>query len=394
MQVVQAGGAPIKVFVDDISEVEPQAMQQAYQVSRLPFIHKWVSIMPDVHMGKGACVGSVIAAKGAVVPALVGVDIGCGMLAAKTTLKASDLPDSLNELRMAIEARVPVGMNSHERSSVFRSKTQELDPKDLTVFDKLDSRVVDRISNQIGTLGGGNHFIEICLDQEQNVWVMLHSGSRNIGKETAERHIEGAKGLMKQMFVKLEDPDLAYFGQGTIEYQNYLNDVMWCQQYAKENRRQMFDQVFAVLKKYFKTKNLQIIGEVTSCHHNYISIENHYGENVIVTRKGAIQAREGQLGIIPGSMGTKSYIVEGKGNKESFCSCSHGAGRVMSRSEAKRRFTLEDLVKQTEGVECRKDVGAIDEIPAAYKDIDKVMENQSELVTIKHILKQIMCIKG
>lgn len=394
MQVVQAGKAPVKVWVGDISEVEPQAMEQAYKVSRLPFIHKWVSIMPDVHMGKGACVGSVIAAKGAVVPALVGVDIGCGMLAAKTTLKASDLPDSLYELRMEIEKRIPVGMNSHERSSVFKAKNVPLDPKDLTVFKDLDSRVTDRIEHQIGTLGGGNHFIEICLDQDQNVWVMLHSGSRNIGKEVAEKHISKAKGYMKDWQISLEDPDLAYFVQNQPGYQEYLNDVMWCQQYARQNRQQMFDQVFAVMVKHFKGKEVRVVGEVTSCHHNYISIENHYGENVVVTRKGAIQAREGQLGIIPGSMGTRSYIVEGKGNKESFCSCSHGAGRVMSRSEAKRKFTLDDLKVQTEGVECRKDVGAIDEIPGAYKDIDKVMENQSDLVTIKYTLKQIMCIKG
>lgn len=394
MQVVQAGKAPVKVWVDDISEVETQAMEQAYRVSRLPFIHKWVSIMPDVHMGKGACVGSVIAAKGAVVPALVGVDIGCGMLAAKTTLTAKDLPDSLLALRLAIESRVPVGMESHERSSVYRARSQALDPKDLTVYDSLETRVLDRVANQIGTLGGGNHFIELCLDQDDTVWVMLHSGSRNIGKETAERHIQGAKGLMKQMFVQLEDPELAYFAQGTQEYQNYLNDVMWCQEYAKENRQKMFNEVFAVLVKQFKEKQVKVIGEVTSCHHNYISIENHYGENVIVTRKGAIQAREGQLGIIPGSMGTKSYIVEGKGNKESFCSCSHGAGRRMSRSKAKEVFTLDDLKAQTEGVECRKDQGAIDEIPGAYKDIDRVMYNQRDLVDIKYTLKQVLCIKG
>lgn len=394
MQVVQSGKLPVKVWVKDISDVEPQAMEQAYRISRLPFIHKWVSIMPDVHLGKGACVGSVIAAKGAVVPALVGVDIGCGMLAAKLNINAKDLPDSLLELRLAIETRVPVGHESHSQSSIYKAKNVPLDPKDLTVFKDLDQRVLDRIENQVGTLGGGNHFIEICLDQDDNVWIMLHSGSRNIGKETAEKHIGKAKGLMEQMFIKLEDPELAYLAQGTPEYQAYLNDVMWCQQYAKQNREKMFDNVFAVVQKTLKGKNVQVVGEVTSCHHNYISLENHYGENVIVTRKGAIQAREGQLGIIPGSMGTKSYIVMGKGNKESFCSCSHGAGRRMSRSKAKEVFTLEDLKEQTQGVECRKDAGAIDEIPGAYKDIDQVMENQSDLVDIKYTLKQIMCIKG
>jgi tRNA-splicing ligase RtcB len=391
MEVTQAGGTPIKIWIKDMwNNLEPQALEQAKKVSRLPFIHKHVALMPDAHLGKGACVGSVIASAGAVVPALVGVDIGCGMFAAKTNLNANDLPDSLREIRFAIEAVVPVGHNSHKNARNFEKSG--MDPTKLTVYDQLDSRVQARLGTQIGTLGGGNHFVEICLDENSDVWIMMHSGSRNIGKEVAERHIGKAQGIMKQLFIQLEDKDLSYFAAGTVEYQNYLHDVMWCQEYAMKNRQAMFDNTFDVMKKVFP--QLKVVGDVTSCHHNYISLENHYGKNVIVTRKGAIRAREGDLGIIPGSMGTKSYIVRGLGNKESFCSCSHGAGRVMSRSEAKRTFTIEDLKAQTEGVECRKDAGAIDEIPGAYKDIDTVMENQSDLVEIMYTLKQVMCIKG
>jgi tRNA-splicing ligase RtcB len=389
MQVVRAGKVPVKVWVGDISEVESQAMEQLYRVSRLPFIHKWVASMPDVHMGKGAAVGSVIAAKGAVVPALVGVDIGCGMLAAKLNIKASDLPDSLSELRLAIEMRVPVGHESHEYM-----RNPGLEVEDLTVHKVLDDKVLSRAFTQIGTLGGGNHFIEICIDENGDVWVMLHSGSRNIGKEVAERHMMKSKELMKQMFISLEDQDLAYFVQGQVGYQEYLNDVLWCQKWAKNNRLKMFDEVIGVIKKQLVGKDVKVVGEVTSCHHNYVSVETHYGEEVIVTRKGAVSAKKGEMGIIPGSMGTKSYIVEGKGNPESFCSCSHGAGRRMSRGDAKRFFTVEDLQKQTEGVECRKDAGTIDEIPGAYKDIDVVMDNQKDLVEVKHVLKQVLCIKG
>lgn len=388
MEVTQAGGKPIKVWIEEMwNNLEPQALEQAKRVSRLPFIHKHVALMPDAHMGKGACVGSVIASDGAVVPSLVGVDIGCGMFAARTNLNAKDLPDSLREIRLAIEAVVPVGHESHKYA-----RNPRLNPEDLTVYDELPRQTYDRIGKQVGTLGGGNHFVEICLDEHEQVWIMMHSGSRNIGKEVAERHIGKAKGLMKQMYINLEDQDLAYFAQGTDEYQNYLNDVLWCQEYALRNRQAMFDNTFEALKTFFP--QIKIEGDVTSCHHNYISLENHYGKNVIVTRKGAIRAREGDLGIIPGSMGTKSYIVRGLGNKESFCSCSHGAGRTMSRSEAKRVFTVDDLKAQTEGVECRKDAGAIDEIPGAYKDIDTVMENQKDLVEILYTLKQVMCIKG
>lgn len=388
MEVTRAGGKPIKVWVKDMwNNLEPQAYQQAARVSRLPFIHKHISLMPDAHMGKGACVGSVIAADGAVVPSLVGVDIGCGMLAAKTNLSANRLPDSLKEVRLSLESVIPVGHESHKYA-----KNPHLEPSDLSVYDDIPTKTYGRIGTQVGTLGGGNHFVELCLDQNNDVWLMLHSGSRNIGKEVAEIHIKKAKGLMKQMYIDLEDYDLAYFAQKTPEYENYLNDVLWCQQYAANNRLAMCNAAFKVLEEMFP--EFETVGSVVACHHNYISIENHFGKNVVVTRKGAIRAREGDLGIIPGSMGTKSYIVEGLGNKESFCSCSHGAGRTMSRSEAKRRFSVEDLESQTKGVECRKDAGTLDEIPGAYKDIDTVMENQKDLVKVLYTLKQVMCIKG
>jgi tRNA-splicing ligase RtcB len=386
MKVIQNGGLPIKIWTDS---VEPAAMEQLVNVSRLPFIYKWVASMPDVHMGKGAAIGSVIATKGAVVPNLVGVDIGCGMMATKLNLTASDLPDSLNQLRLAIELKIPVGNNSHKEFQ----KTN-LDVKDLTAYNNLSENTLKRSYTQIGTLGGGNHFIEICLDNNQDVWIMLHSGSRNIGKEVAGVHINKAKQLMKDMFIKLDDPELAYLAQSSPEYLNYINDVTWCQTFAAQNRQHMLNSTLKTIQDFFPNKDVKSLGNVISCHHNYISIENHYGENVLVTRKGAVSAKKDEWGIIPGSMGTKSYIVQGKGNKESFCSCSHGAGRNMSRTEAKKLFTIDDLKKQTAGVECNIKDSVIDEIPSAYKDIDKVMEDQKDLVEIKYTLKQIMCIKG
>lgn len=389
MKVIHAK-RPIKLWVGDLDGVEESALTQLKNVASLPFIHKWVSVMPDVHLGKGASIGSVVASKGAVVPALVGVDIGCGMMAAKLDLKASDLPDNLGGLRSMIESVVPVG---NVNGSFKKDMGVRLDFRELTVADELKHSSLVRATRQLGTLGGGNHFIELCLDENQDVWVMLHSGSRHIGAAVANRHIDKAKQWMKNMFITLPDPDLAYFASSQPEYQAYLNDVMWCQEYARNNRTKMFYNIMTQIDKYFD-KPVNLVGNVTSCHHNYISIENHYGENVVVTRKGAVQAREGQLGIIPGSMGTKSYIVRGKGNKESFCSCSHGAGRAMSRTAARKKFTLDDFNKQTAGVECRKEEELIDEIPAAYKDIDTVMENQKELVDIVHTLKQVMCIKG
>ena len=312
----------------------------------------------------------------------------CGMLAAQTNLKAEDLPESLVQLRSDIENIVPVGRMAHKNTRFG----EKLDFTQLSVYNSLNKKNVMKAQSQLGSLGGGNHFIEICLDQNKNVWLMLHSGSRNIGNEVAMSHIRTAKGEMKKALIHLEDQDLAYLTEQTQEFKNYVNDLFWCQEYALKNRKLMFDNIFKILKKTFP--QIQILGEVTSCHHNYVSIENHFGENVYVTRKGAIKAGANDLGIIPGSMGTKSYIVRGKGNPESFNSCSHGAGRRMSRTKAKSLYTYRDLIDQTKGVECRKDSGVVDEIPAAYKDIDQVMSNQSDLVDIVAVLKQVICIKG
>lgn len=387
MEIIQNGGSQIKVWTD-VSGMEPQALDQLYRMSRLPFIHEHIAVMPDVHVGKGATVGSVIATKGAIIPAAVGVDIGCGMLAAQTNLKSSNLPDSLLNLRNEIENRVPVGKASHKNNAYGK----DLNFNNLSVYKELGAKITDRAMTQIGTLGGGNHFIELCLDEKENVWIMLHSGSRNIGNEVASLHISFAKGEMKKHFINLEDPDLAYLSEQTQEFKNYVNDVFWCQEYALKNRQKMFDNIVESIIKVYP--DLKIIGQVTSCHHNYVSVEKHFGENVYVTRKGAIKADNGDIGIIPGSMGTKSYIVKGKGHPDSFNSCSHGAGRKMSRTKAGKFFTVKDLIEQTKGVECRKDSGVLDEIPGAYKDIEQVMKNQQDLVEVTATLKQIMCIKG
>ena len=312
----------------------------------------------------------------------------CGMLAAKTNLKSSDLPDSLINLRNGIEQAVPVGRSYHDHDKFGKN----LDYNQLSVYQELGNMVLNRSLKQIGTLGGGNHFIEICLDEINNVWIMLHSGSRNIGNEVANIHIKKAKGEMKKALIELEDPDLAYLSEQTQEFKNYVHDLFWCQEYALKNRKVMFENIVNSMKKILP--NLEIIGEVTSCHHNYVSIENHFGENVYVTRKGAIKADIGDIGIIPGSMGTKSFIVKGKGHPDSFNSCSHGAGRKMSRTKANKSFTVEDLIEQTKGVECRKDSGVIDEIPGAYKDIDEVNKNQKDLVEVLAVLKQVLCVKG
>lgn len=390
-KVISDTKVPVKIWTD---EVEPEAEQQLRNIANLPFIHKHVAVMPDVHLGKGATVGSVIATKGAIIPAAVGVDIGCGMCAVKLPIGASVFKESdqtLKALRSEIEKSIPVGQTANTEVSKSAGKLyRELgDYRAKLNADKLSGK-------QIGTLGGGNHFIEICEDTEGGSWVMLHSGSRNIGNQLARYHIEKAKGLMKQYFVNLPDPDLAYLTQGTSEFEDYIHDLLWSQKYAKANRLEMMTRVLGILIKTFNI-NLspaQMMKGIIDCHHNYTERENHFGENVWVTRKGAVKATQGTLGIIPGSMGTKSYIVEGLGNLMSFCSCSHGAGRRFSRSEARRRFTQEDLIAQTSGVECRKDGSVIDEIPAAYKDIDEVMENQKDLVKVKYTLKQMLCVKG
>ena len=369
------------------SEVESGALDQLRHVAALPWVFHHVAAMADVHQGAGATVGSVIAMKGAVSPAAVGVDIGCGMGAVRTNLSARDLPDSLHRLRSDLEARIPVGFSMHAEA-VPAEAAMELWEEFPSLSEKVQ-RLEGRARVQLGTLGGGNHFIELCLDTEENVWIMLHSGSRNIGKELAEIHMAKAKKLAHNR--ALPDKDLAVFLAGTDEMKAYRRDLFWAQRYARVNREVMLDLVLSVMTRHFPQIET---GEAIFCHHNYVAEEHHYGHDVLVTRKGAIRAGQGELGIIPGSMGTRSYVVRGLGCAESFESASHGAGRRMSRGEAKRRFTVKDLLQQTEGVECRKDGGVIDEIPGAYKPIERVMENQRDLVEIVAELKQVLCIKG
>lgn len=386
--VINKEKVPVKIW-SPLHEVEGQAIEQLCNTASLPFVFKHVAAMPDCHVGKGATVGSVVATKGAICPCLVGVDIGCGMRAFRTTLDADKVTDVLGELRRKLEEAIPLGRDSNAKV------TTEVDNwmgwQSIAGLSKIDHDLYHRSRNQLGSLGGGNHFIEVCLDTEGGVWVMLHSGSRNLGKTIAERHIHDAKDLMRRMFVTLRDPDLAYFVQDTKEFKDYWNDLTAVQAYALANREEMARRVKAVLRNMFGDFNTD---QNVDCHHNYASREHHYGENVIVTRKGAVKAAAGDLGIIPGSMGTKSFIVRGLGNPLSFNSCSHGAGRKLSRSAAKNQFTLADLRASTEGVECRKDESVIDEIPLAYKDIDQVMNYQSDLVEVVATLKQILCVKG
>jgi len=368
------------------AEVEPQAMEQLANIAALPWVYHHVAVMPDVHYGKGATVGSVVAMKNAVSPAAVGVDIGCGMGAIETNLHAYDLPDNLEALRAAIEEAIPVGFNSH--LVIQSERFYEL----FLQFSALNPKVQDlrdRALLQLGTLGGGNHFIELCLDTKQRVWMMLHSGSRNIGKTLAEIHMSVAKTLAHN--ADLPDPDLAVFLAGTPEMDAYRHDLFWAQRYAMENRSTMFDLYKGVMRSFFEHV---AFGTPILCHHNYVSEERHFGQDVVVTRKGAIRAGRGEMGIIPGSMGTKSYVVRGLGNADSFESASHGAGRRMSRGAAKRKFTLSDLAEQTEGVCCRKDADVIDEIPGAYKPIEDVMVNQRDLVEVVAEIKQVLCVKG
>jgi tRNA-splicing ligase RtcB len=395
--IISKARVPIK-FWTDVHEVESPAIDQLVNTANLPCVFKHVAVMPDVHLGKGATVGSVVATARAVVPAAVGVDIGCGMMAAQLPFKADRLPDSLKTLRDEIEWSVPVGFSQHKTP-----RPESDDWAGWASFDLLPEKLLAlnaKAACQIGTLGGGNHFIEVCLDTDQNVWIMLHSGSRNIGKELAEYHIKEAKGLMRKYLIDLPDPDLAYLVEGTNEFESYWHDLQWAQSYAMKNREVMMAAVLkAVAKvvygdwKKWRDQEMETL-TVVNCHHNYAEREHHFGQDVIVTRKGAVRARVGDMGIIPGSMGARSYIVRGKGNPESFCSCSHGAGRRYSRSEAKRRFTVEDLSRATEGVECRKDAGVLDEIPLCYKPIEQVMANQEDLVEIVAELKQVLCIKG
>lgn len=392
---VPGTNVPIRMWANP-ADVEAQAMQQLRNVSTLPWI-KGLAVMPDVHYGKGATVGSVIAMHNAICPAAVGVDIGCGMSAVKTSLTAADLPDDLSGLRFAIEAQIPVGRAMHDSpvnmTNVHGFRVRELDMvrgEFYSVSEKVHDRG-DRALKQLGTLGGGNHFIEFCLDTNDDVWLMLHSGSRNIGKELAEVHIATAQKLGHNQ--DLVDRDLAVFLSDTPEMDAYRHDLFWAQRYAKQNRAIMMHLFQDVVKRQFSGANVQFEPEI-SCHHNYVSEERYDGLDLLVTRKGAIRAGQGEYGIIPGSMGTGSYIVQGLGNSASFNSASHGAGRKMSRGAAKRNFTMEDFERQTLGVECRKDSGVLDEIPGSYKDIRQVMDQQSDLVEVVAQLKQLVCVKG
>ena len=377
---------PVKIWAN-VNEVESAALDQLRSIASLPWVFHHVAVMPDVHLGKGATVGSVIAMKGAVSPAAVGVDIGCGMAALKTNLRAKDLPDNLHALRSRIEEGIPVGFSQHGEPVKAKEETELFEE-----FEQLTPEVQDlfgKARRQLGTLGGGNHFIELCLDTEDTVWMMLHSGSRNIGKTLAEIHMWKAKKLEHNQAIV--DRDLAVFLAGTKEMEDYRRDLFWAQRYAMANRQVMLKLYWEAMREFFPEakEELRVL-----CHHNYVSEEKHYGEDVLVTRKGAIRAGKGELGIIPGSMGTRSYIVRGLGNEESFCSASHGAGRKMSRNEAKKRFSLADLAEQTKGIECRKDSAVIDEIPGAYKKIEKVMEQQKDLVEVVAELRQVLCVKG
>jgi tRNA-splicing ligase RtcB len=393
--VMTKGKVPVKIYTD---EVESAAFQQLYNLSQLPFIHSHIAVMPDVHCGKGATVGSVIPTAGAIIPAAVGVDIGCGMNALRLSIKAHDLPDNLRSLRLFIEAAIPVGFTMHKQDRARQSTVTALAVGLHSILGKhrklntMQKKPYQTWVRQLGTLGGGNHFIELCLDENDDVWVLLHSGSRGIGNVMGEYFIALAKKDMGQHLINLPDKDLAYFSEGAAHYDDYLEAVGWAQDYALANRREMMYLICEALRK--KLPKFGITKEAINCHHNYVVREEHFGKSVWITRKGAIRAGEGELGIIPGSMGAKSYIVRGKGNPQSFCSCSHGAGRVMSRSAAKKRFDSDDVDAQTRGIECRKDSGVVDEIPAAYKDIDQVMAHQSDLVEIVHTLRQVLCIKG
>jgi tRNA-splicing ligase RtcB len=365
-------------------------MDMLRNVSRLPCIYKHVALMPDAHLGKGSMVGSVIATKDAVIPATVGVDIGCGMMAVKTPFKSGILDRKMAEFRHEIERAIPVGFNDYKEPV-----DESFEWNRWAEFKELHPGVQDRkhkAMKQLGTLGGGNHFIEVCLDTDDHVWLMLHSGSRNIGNEVATRHIATAKSLHD--LNTLPAADLAYFVYGTPEFKAYWHDLDWAQRYAMKNREIMMTRLVRSFNRMFNNQE-EFDPEITvNCHHNYVAVEEHFGDKVYVTRKGAINAEDGRYGIIPGSMGAKSFIIKGLGNPQSFNSCSHGAGRKMSRTKAKAKFTREDLEKQTAGVECRKDKGVVDEIPGAYKDIEEVMRAQNDLVEVVAELKQVICVKG
>ncbi len=393
--VLDGSAVPVRIWTDDIDE---GSKAQLANIASLPFIHHHVAAMPDVHLGIGATIGSVIATHQAIIPAAVGVDIGCGMVAARLSLTANDIDEKrLKRVFDQISRDVPVGRDQHADGRVLADVVRPFEPglKALTERHPQLLKAFGKFSkwaNQMGTLGGGNHFIEVCLDEHAQVWVMLHSGSRGIGNAIATYFIELARKDMARHMIQLPDRDLAYFPEGSDHFGDYVEAVHWAQEYAMANRQAMLDLVLAGLARHLPP--FSVTTDAVNCHHNYVAREHHYGADVWVTRKGAIRAGEGELGIVPGSMGARSYIVCGKGNAESFCSSAHGAGRRMSRTAATKRFTEADLARQTEGVICRKDKGVVDEIPGAYKDIDEVMANQRDLTEVLHTLKQVVCVKG
>ena len=375
--------------------IEPAAKQQLENIAELPFVVKHVAVMPDCHLGKGATVGSVIATKGAIIPAAVGVDIGCGMIAVKTKFFAEDLPTNLEKVRTGIERRIPLGAGAFNRkiTDTARKRVTQLKKEATQDYDSVDKRWTDAL----GSLGSGNHFIEISLDESDRVWVVLHSGSRGIGNKLAMKHIRIAQKLMDESSIKLKDRDLAYLSENRGEFDKYINDLLWAQDFALLNREEMMDRVMTELSHVFYTEDghqKEIELDRINCHHNFTQRENHFNEDVWITRKGAIQMKAGQKGVIPGSMATSSYIVSGLENKMAYHSAPHGAGRRFSRGEARRRFTMEDFKKAMAGIECRHSAKLIDELPMAYKDIDEVMENSKELVKVDHRLRQVVSIKG
>lgn len=395
-------GVPIKMWTKGVP-VDEKSKDQLLKTAQMPFIYKWMAVMPDVHVGIGATIGSVIPTKGAIIPAAVGVDIGCGMMAARTSLTASDLPDNLHALRIELERLIPHGMTKgrgrRDRGS-WENTSERVDQvwaELVTDFEYICAKH-PRLKNtnnhkQLGTLGTGNHFVEVCLDEHQQVWIMLHSGSRGVGNAIGNHFIELARKDMQKHFIHLPDKDLAYLVEGTEYFDDYWFAVGWAQRFAMKNRELMMEAAVQALRIIInKPFNAKV--EAVNCHHNYVDKEEHFGQEVLVTRKGAVRARLGEYGIIPGSMGAKSFIVKGKGNQVSFCSCSHGAGRVHSRTAAKKLFTVEDQIEQTQGVECRKDAAVIDEIPSAYKPIEDVMKAQSDLVEVVYTLSQVVCVKG
>jgi len=395
-----ASGGLVKMWTHGVP-VEDDARAQLLNVAAMPFVHKWVAVMPDVHWGMGATIGSVIPTSRAIIPAAVGVDLGCGMMAVRTSLRAEHLPDHLHAVRSAIEAAVPHGRSSSLRDvgawgdvpdAVAATWSSELADDFARIAAKHPKVAKSNHVAHLGTLGTGNHFIELCLDEAGAVWVMLHSGSRGVGNRIGSYFIELAKNEMRTWHVNLPDQNLAYLAEGTSHFDDYVEAVGWAQRFARINREEMMRATLAALTS--ELGDFTVDAEAVNCHHNYVAKEHHFGEDVFVTRKGAVRAGLGELGIIPGSMGTRSYIVRGKGNADSFCSCSHGAGRAMSRTEAKRRFSLDDHERATAGIECRKDLEVIDETPMAYKDIDAVMAAQADLVDVVHTLRQVVCVKG